>query len=81
MPNLDADNPSPISSLHITHVLMDNVPGNSYVVKASGFAPPGHAQDLWVLPGLAPEAKQHKIGLTKRKLLRTGAPIVENVFI
>ena len=68
MPNPCAANPNPSKGLHTTHVLMDNVPGKSYVVKASGFAPPGHAQDLWVLPGLAPEAEQYKIGLTKRKV-------------
>jgi hypothetical protein len=60
---------------------MDNVPGNSYVVKASGFSPPGHAQDLGIVLGLAPKAQQHKIGLTKSEVLGTGTPIVKNVLI
>src|SRR5947209_11593793 len=81
MPNMDAAKPRSCNGLHINHGLVDNVPGNSYVVKASGLAPPGHSEDLGIVPGLTPEAKQHKICLTKRKGLRAGTPIVENVFI
>jgi hypothetical protein len=81
MPNMRTANLKPCNELHITHGLMDNVPGNSYVVKASGFAPAGHAQDLGIVPGLAPKAQQHKIGLTKSKVLGTGTPIVKNVLI
>ena len=68
MPNTAESKPNRCNKLHIGYGLMDNVPGNSYVVKASGFAPAWHAQDLGIFPGLAPKAKQHKIGLTKRKV-------------
>jgi hypothetical protein len=81
MPNMSIANPQPCNDLHITHGLMDNVPGNSYVVKASGFPPTGHPDDFWVLFGLTPEAKQHQISLTERKVLRARAPVIENVFI
>jgi hypothetical protein len=81
MPNMSIANPQPCNDLHITHGLMDNVPGNSYVVKASGFSPSGHAQDLGIVLGLAPKAQQHKIGLTKSEVLGTGTPIVKNVLI
>jgi len=59
----------------------DNVPGNSYDVKASGFSAPGHPKDLGVVPGFAPKAKQHKISLTKRKGLWTGTAVIEDVFV
>jgi hypothetical protein len=69
------------NSLHGSHVHLDSVLGNSYAVKASGFATPGHTQDLGVFPGFAPKTEQDQVSFTKRKILRAGAPVVENVFI
>lgn len=71
----------PYNSLRNSHVQSDNVPGNSYDVKASGFPASGHPQNLRVVPGFAPKAKQHQIGLTKRKVVRPGTTIVEDIFI
>src|SRR4051812_13154390 len=81
MPNTIPPKPLQYNKLHIDHGLPDNVPGNSYVVKASGFATAGHPEDLRIVLGLAPEAKQYKVGLTKRKVLGAGTPIIENILI
>jgi len=67
--------------LQIIHGQSDNVPGNSYVVKGSGFAASGHPKYLRIVPGLAPKAEQHKISLAERKVLRPRAAIVENVLV
>jgi len=81
MPKTGSAKPRPCMDLHLTHGQPDNVPGNSYVVKASGLTPAWHAEHLGIVPGFAPETKQHKVSLTKCKVLRAGTPIVENVFI
>jgi hypothetical protein len=81
MPNTSRDKPLACNHLHAYHVLQDNVPGNSYVVKASGFPTPRHPDDLGVLPGLTPETEQHQISLTERKVLRAGAPVIKNVIV
>ena len=73
--------PKPYKNLGTRHGQMDNVPGNSYGVKGSGFPALGHAENLRVFPGLAPKAQKHKISLTKRKILRAGTAVIENVFI
>ena len=71
----------PYNSLRNSHVQSDNVPGNSYDVKASGFPASGHPQNLRVVPGFAPKAEQYEIGLTERKIQRSGAAIVEDIFV
>src|SRR5262249_55687879 len=73
--------PKPRKELHGGHGQSDNVPGNSYAVKASGFAPARHAQDFGIFLGLTPKTKQYQVSLTKRKVLRAGTPIVEDVLI
>jgi hypothetical protein len=60
---------------------LDNVPGNSYDVKASGFPPPWHPQNFGIVPGFAPKAKQNKICLAKCEVVGSRAAIVENVFV
>jgi len=50
-------------------------------VKASGFATPGHPQDLRIVLGLAPKSEQHQVGFTERKVLRARAAIIEDVFV
>ncbi len=50
-------------------------------VNPSGFAAFGHADDLWILFALAPKAKQHQIGFAETELVRSRAPVVENVRI
>ena len=70
-----------VHGLHESHVQQDNVPGNSYDVKASGFPASWHAQNLRVVPCFAPKAKQHQIGLAERKVMRPGTAIVEDIFI
>jgi hypothetical protein len=59
MPNPGRAKPKPCNHLHIDHGLSDNVPGNSYVVKASGFTAARHPEDFRIVLGLAPEAQQH----------------------
>jgi hypothetical protein len=60
---------------------LDNVPGNYYDVKASGFSPSWHPQNFGIVPGFAPKAKQHEICLAKCEVVGSRATIVENVFI
>src|SRR5882757_3723343 len=67
--------------LQVKHGRSDNVPGNSYVVKGSGFATSGHAKDLRVIPGLAPEPEQHKVSFTECEVLRARAAIIEDIFV
>ena len=50
-------------------------------VKASGFATPGHPQDLRIVPGFAPKSEQHQIGFTERKVLWAGAAVIEDVLV
>ncbi len=81
MPKISESKFNPCNYLHGSHVHLDNVPGNSYAVKASGLTTPRHAQNLRVFSGFTPKTEQDQVGLTKRKILRAGAPVVENVFI
>ena len=67
--------------LQIIHGRSDNVRGNSYVVKGSGFAASGHPKDLRIIPGLAPKSEQDKISFTERQVLGTRAAIIENVLV
>jgi len=50
-------------------------------VKASGFATPGHPQDLWIVLGFAPKSEQHQVSFTERKVLRARAAIIEDVLV
>lgn len=81
MPKPIRAKPWPCNNLCVDHGLQDNVPGNSYVVKASGFPTARHAENLGIFPGFTPKTKQHQVSLTKRKFLRAGAAVIENVFV
>jgi len=50
-------------------------------VKASGFAPAGHPQDLWIVLGFAPKSEQHQVSFTERKVLRARAAVIEDVLV